>query len=153
MGSEDPAAAIISMDLGTAAAFDQTVFPLAYYEAGDNFAKGTLLIRATLDEMEAIKNLGIDLNKNDDFIFNTRLRVEASVLQNSFTAYTSAHVSSLRVQKEKLQDNRKTLNPFKAFLTYRTARLFHAASRAVYLQTKVGLPHTWFAMSTEYTSE
>ncbi|KAF8134311.1 hypothetical protein EV363DRAFT_1161194 [Boletus edulis] len=120
MGSTDPATAIIPFDLGTAAAFDRTIFPLAYYEDGDNLSKGTLLIKATLDEMDTIKELGMELlNRNDDFIFNTRLKVE-----------------DLQVQKAKLKDNRKTLNPWKAFLNYRAARLFHVASKALYLQTK-----------------
>ncbi|KAN0091509.1 hypothetical protein V8E55_005075 [Tylopilus felleus] len=119
MGSTGPATAIVPINLGTAAAFDQSVFPLAYYEGGNNLSKGTFLIRATLDEMEKIAQLGIDLNKNEDFIFNTRLNLE-----------------TLRAQEEKILDNRKTLNPFKAFLNYRTARLFHAGSRALYLETK-----------------
>ncbi|KAF8426173.1 hypothetical protein L210DRAFT_3566203 [Boletus edulis BED1] len=121
MGSTDPATAIIPIDLGTVAAFDQDVFPLAYYEGGgDNLSKGTFLIKATLGEVEKIKKLGTELlNNNDDFLFNTRLKVE-----------------SLRVQKAKLQDNRKSLNPFKSFLNYRAARLFHETSRALYLQTK-----------------
>lgn len=81
MVSTDPAVAILSIDLGTAAAFDQDDFPLAYYEdGGDNVSKGSLLIRATLQEMEDIRQLGIDLNQNDDFIYNTRLKIEASVL-------------------------------------------------------------------------
>jgi len=120
MASTDSAVAILPIDLGTAAAFDQNVFPLAYCEdGGDNLSKGNLLIRATLQEMEKIKQLGIDLNQTDDFIFRTRIKVE-----------------DLKVEKAKLQDNRKTLNPFKAFLNYRAARLFHAGSRALYLQTK-----------------
>lgn len=45
MASTDPTAAIPSIDLGTAAAFDQNVFPLAYYkEGGDNLSKGSLLL-------------------------------------------------------------------------------------------------------------
>ena len=81
MAPTDPAVAILAIDLGTAAAFDQNDFPLAYYDdGGDNLSKGSLLIKATLQEMEDIKQLGIDLNKNEDFIYNTRLKLEASVL-------------------------------------------------------------------------
>ena len=89
--STDPAIAIIHIDLGPAAAFDQNVFPLAYYECGDNFSKGSFLIKATLEEMEEIKRLGIDLNKNEDFIFNTRLTIEALVLIRG--PHMSAHAS------------------------------------------------------------
>ena len=80
MDSTDPATAVIQLDLGTAASFDPNIFPLAYYEECGNLSKGTFLIKATLKEMEEIKKLGIDLNNTDDFIFNTRLKVEASVL-------------------------------------------------------------------------
>ncbi|KAF8441722.1 hypothetical protein L210DRAFT_2088780 [Boletus edulis BED1] len=121
MGSTDPTTAILPIALGTAAAFDQSVFPLAYYEEdGGNLGKGSFLIRATLEEMEKIKQLGVDLNKNEDFIFNTRLNIEVS----------------LKARKAKLQENRKTLNPFKSFLNYRAARLFHEGSRSLYLDTK-----------------
>ncbi|KAF8124912.1 hypothetical protein EV363DRAFT_1353051 [Boletus edulis] len=120
MGSTDPTTAILPIALGTAAAFDQSVFPLAYYEEdGGNLGKGSFLIRATLEEMEKIKQLGVDLNKNEDFIFNTRLNIEV-----------------LKARKAKLQENRKTLNPFKSFLNYRAARLFHEGSRSLYLDTK-----------------
>lgn len=92
MDSTDPTTVIIPLPLGTAAAFDQNVFPLSYYEhGGDNLSKGSFLIKATLEEMEKIKQLGVDLNQNEDFIFNTRLNIEASVLIHSL--HTSAHVS------------------------------------------------------------
>lgn len=102
MGSTDPTAAILSVDLGTASTFDPDVFPLAYYAAGDNLSKGSILIRATLKEMEAIKQLGIDLNNNGDFIFNTRVTLEASVLIRSL--HMSAHV--IVVWKRKGQNYR-----------------------------------------------
>lgn len=81
MGSTNPATAIIPVDFGIASAFDQNIFPLEYYEPGDNVSKGSLLIKATLEEMAKIAQLGIDLNQNEDFIFDTRLSVEASVLR------------------------------------------------------------------------
>ena len=90
MSSTDPAAAIIPVDLGAASAYDQRIFPLAYYNQSDNLSKGSVLIKATLDEMKKIKQLGIDLNENEDFIFNTRLKLEASVLTHGIR--TSAHV-------------------------------------------------------------
>lgn len=90
----DPAVAILPIDLGTAAAFDQNVFPLAYYEdGGDNLSKGNLLIRATLQEMEKIKQLGIDLNQTDDFIFRTRLKIEESVLARGPHSLLMCHQS------------------------------------------------------------
>lgn len=75
----DPTAsttAILPFDLGPAALFDPEIFPRAYYEAGDKFSKGVVLINATLDEMRTIGQLGIDLNRNEEFIFNTRLKLD-----------------------------------------------------------------------------
>lgn len=92
MSSTNPTTAIVPLDLGTAAAFDQSIFPLAYYESSDNFSKGTFLIKATLDEMAKIQELGTELlNKHQDFIFNTRMKVEELVLTHR--SYTSAHMS------------------------------------------------------------
>ena len=92
MASTDPTVAILPIDLGTAAAFDQNVFPLAYYEhGGDKLSKGSFLIRATLQEMEKIRQLGIDLNENEDLIYNTRLKLDASVLIRG--SHTFAHMS------------------------------------------------------------
>ncbi|KAF8421139.1 hypothetical protein L210DRAFT_598255 [Boletus edulis BED1] len=91
MSPTDSANAIFPIDLGNAAAFDQNVFPLTYYKQEGNLNKGNFLIKATLEEMEKIREQGIDLNKNLDFIYDTRLNVEA-----------------LKADKERLQDNRKT---------------------------------------------
>lgn len=94
MSSTDSTNAILQIDLGTAATFDQNIFPLAYYEdCGGNFSKGCLLIRATLEEMEKIQQLGIDLNENEDFIFDTRLNLEASVHFHDTDIF--AHVSAV----------------------------------------------------------
>lgn len=90
MTSTYPAAAILQVDLGPASKFDPLVFPLAYYEADDHINKGNILIAATLEEMDLIKRLGIDLNKNVDFIYNTRIELEALVLIHGLLM--SAHV-------------------------------------------------------------
>ena len=76
---------ILPLDLGAAAKFDRSVFPLAYHEG---LNKGSLLLSATLDEMVKIKDLGIDLANNDDFIFNTRIKYEALVVMD----YSSHHL-------------------------------------------------------------
>ena len=93
MASTDPPVAILPIDLGPAAAFDQNLFPLAYYECDDNFSKGSFLIKATVEEMAEINRLGIDLNKSVNFIYNTRLKLEASVLIHC--PHTSVHVSAV----------------------------------------------------------
>lgn len=76
MSPTNPVGAICRINLGTAATFDQNDFPLVYYQQ-DN--KGSFLIRATLDEMEKVRQLGTDLSDNEDFISDTRLNIEGSV--------------------------------------------------------------------------
>lgn len=150
MGSTDTTAAILPIDLGAAFAYDPLIFPLAYHVPGNDLTKGSVLIKATLEEMGKIRQLGIDLNKNEDFIFNTRLKLETSVLIHGIHMICSCY-GSLKEKEENLQDKRKTLNPFKAFLNYRAARLFHEASKTLFLETKVGLPNYWYATFPEYT--
>ncbi|KAF8421141.1 hypothetical protein L210DRAFT_3766173 [Boletus edulis BED1] len=112
MSSTNPADAIIPTDLGTAGAFDQSLLPLEYAGQEGDLNKGSFLIRATLEELAKIRELGIDLN-NLDFIFDTRLNYD-----------------TLKAEEEKLQDDRRlgSLNP--------AARLFHAEARTLFLQTK-----------------
>ena len=149
MDSTGPTTAIIRCNLGTAAAFDQTVFPVGYYEAGSNFGKACFLLEATVDEMATIAQLGIDLNKNDGFIFGTRVKVDESVLVHA--PHTFANVNSLRERKAKIEGNRKTINPIKVFrnITGKDAREFHTVSRSVFLETKVRLQNTHFTIFTE----
>ena len=81
--SSEPTTVILPLDLGAAAKYDPNVFPLAYHDddgLGGNVSKGTLLLSATLEEMVKIKELGIDLSKSDEFLFNTRIKYEALVV-------------------------------------------------------------------------
>ena len=71
--------AIIPLELGAAAEFNPEIFPRAYYDAGDNYNKGVVLIRATLNEMRVIGQLGIDLKENAEFIVGTRAELDESV--------------------------------------------------------------------------
>jgi len=101
---------------------DPSIFPAEYYAEDNNLDKGIILIRATLEEMKKINQLGIDLNKNEGFLFNTRVELE-----------------DLMAKKAKLESNRKTrkpMNPFKVFRNYRAARSLHEKSKSLYLQTK-----------------
>ena len=66
----------IPIDDGPIAAFDQRVYPDIYYETEGHLNKGVVLIRSSLEEMEKIGALGIDLNQNDEFIYNTRLKIQ-----------------------------------------------------------------------------
>lgn len=80
MGPPDPSNAIIPMNFGIAAAFDQRDFPLAYYLQEGNFNKGRFLMRATLDELKNLWELGIDFEKNEDFKAGTKEGIQESVL-------------------------------------------------------------------------
>ena len=147
MDSTGSTAAVIQYDnLGIAAAFDQSIFPVGYYEADNNFGKGCFLLEATLEEVEKVAQ-DIDLNKNHDFLFDTRIKVTESVLIHIL--HTSTHVSSLRERRAKIKGNRKSLNPVKALQSIKDAREFHVLSKDVFLETKVRLPNTRFARFAE----
>ncbi|KAG9308565.1 hypothetical protein JVU11DRAFT_11780 [Chiua virens] len=121
MESKDSTAeyAFTRLDLGTTDDYDQHDFPFAYYEAKDDFGRGCALIKATLDEMKEIRQLGIDLNENEDFIYNTRVGLD-----------------ELKDQKEFLQGNLKSVNLWKRFRSKRALRLFLATSKRVWRETK-----------------
>jgi hypothetical protein len=82
--SLEPTTVILPWHLGDATKYDRHVFPLAYHDDlggnASNVGEGTLLLSATLEEMMKIKELGIDLSKSDEFIFNTRIKYEALVV-------------------------------------------------------------------------
>lgn len=69
---------IVPVNLGAASKYEEDIFPLAYYDAGDPIRKGSLLLSATLDEMIKIAEMDIDLNTDKGFHFNARVQYEAS---------------------------------------------------------------------------
>jgi len=118
--SEESVTVILPFNLGAAAKYDQHVFPLSVHDGpSSDVSKGIILLSATLEEMARIKELGIDLSRSHEFVFNTRVKYEA-----------------LAAKKSKLLKKRRTLNPFKLFLNYRAARVFHAAALDLFLETK-----------------
>lgn len=72
---------ILPLDLGAANKFEENVFPLAYHDGVSNIVnKGSLLLSATLDEMLKIKEMGVDLSSNPQFLLNTKLKYEEFVV-------------------------------------------------------------------------
>ncbi|KAF8546067.1 hypothetical protein OG21DRAFT_1528071 [Imleria badia] len=110
---------IVPVNLGAASKYEDNIFPLAYHYAGDPIRKGSLLLTATLDEMIKIGEMGIDINTDRRFHFNARVEYEA-----------------LAAKEAKLQSRQKSINPFTVLRHYRAARMFHAASKALFVDTK-----------------
>lgn len=77
---------ILPLDLGAASNFEESNFPLAYHSGpiSNTVNKGSLLLSATLDEILKIKDLGVDLSSNPQFLLNTKLKYEECVVVDSF---------------------------------------------------------------------
>jgi hypothetical protein len=78
---------IFPLDLGAANKFEESNFPLAYHDGigiGNTVSKGSLLLSATLDEILKIKELGVDLTSNPQFLLNTKLKYEECVIIDLF---------------------------------------------------------------------
>lgn len=72
---------ILPLDLGAAGKFEESNFPLAYHRGINAIVgKGSLLLSATLDEMITIKDLGVDLTSNPQFLLNTKLKYDECVV-------------------------------------------------------------------------
>jgi hypothetical protein len=85
MASTDPTVAILQSTSALLPRLTKMFFLLRIMnDGGDNLSKGSFLIKATLKEMEEIKQLGIDLNKT-----RTSFLIRGSNLkrQYSFTAH------------------------------------------------------------------
>lgn len=81
--SQESTTLIIPFSLGAAAKYDPHVFPLTYHDpSGSDFSKGSLLLSATLDEMEKISQLGIVLaqSSHSEPLYNARIKYEALVV-------------------------------------------------------------------------
>ncbi|KAF8442131.1 hypothetical protein L210DRAFT_3644292 [Boletus edulis BED1] len=111
---------ILPIGLGAANKFEAGNFPLAKHDGISNIAsKGGLLLSATLDEMIRIKELGVDLSSNPQFLLNTKLKYD-----------------DLAAKQERVEKYGKSFNLVKYFLNYRAARLFYAAALSLYTQTR-----------------
>ncbi|KIJ08470.1 hypothetical protein PAXINDRAFT_172903 [Paxillus involutus ATCC 200175] len=110
---------IIPLDLGPASKYDPVVFPVSSYRGKGSLARGGFLLEATLDELLRMKAMAAALSQNDDFIITTKAKYD-----------------ELIVKKNNLEDQPKTLNPFKFFTNYRAIRLLYGSIKSLYRQTK-----------------
>ncbi|KIJ60043.1 hypothetical protein HYDPIDRAFT_117734 [Hydnomerulius pinastri MD-312] len=117
--STDRRTVVIPIDLGAAAKYDQSVFPLSSYRNRDSLGRGDFLLDATLEEMLKISAMGTDLSQNTDFFIATKARYD-----------------ELMSKKETLESRPRTFSPFKAYANYRAVRLFYVASKNLYLRTR-----------------
>ena len=67
---------IVPVNLGAASKYEEDIFPLSYHIAGNAISKGSFLLSATLEEMRKIAQIGVDLNTDKRFHYNTRVEYE-----------------------------------------------------------------------------
>lgn len=86
---------ILPLDLGAANKFEESNFPLAYYDGVSGaVSKGSLLLSATLDEMIKIKEMGVDLTSNPQFLLNTHFKYQESVVIELFLFHPLTYLQS-----------------------------------------------------------
>lgn len=143
MASSESTTVILPLDLGAANKFENNDFPLASHDGVSSIvSKGSLLLSATLDEVIKIKEMGVDLTSNPQFLLNTKLKYEEFVILISFSFICSI-IYSLAAKQTKLEKYRKSINPIKYILNYRAARMFYAGALSLYTQTRVSLLDTF----------
>ncbi|KAG9310554.1 hypothetical protein JVU11DRAFT_9104 [Chiua virens] len=128
---------ILPIDLGSASKFEESYFPVAYHDAIDSaINKGSLLLSSTLDEIIKIKEMGVDLSSNPQFLRNTRLKYLEFVITDLFHFDPPFIICNLAAKQAKLEKRRKSKNPIKYILNYRAARVFYAAALSLHMQTR-----------------
>ncbi|KAF9232662.1 hypothetical protein BU15DRAFT_80966 [Melanogaster broomeanus] len=112
---------LVPLNLGSAANYDSTLFPLARLKAKGSIHTGHLFLQLTLEEMLKIYELSKNLNSE-----STR-----ELLQQASDAY-----NALMRQKVTLEQQQKSINPFKLYAVHREKKLFIEAGWELYKSTK-----------------
>ncbi|KAF9232660.1 hypothetical protein BU15DRAFT_80964 [Melanogaster broomeanus] len=122
MLSNNARTVLLPLDLGSVENYDSTVFPLTRFEANGSIHTGQLFLQATLQEMLKIHELSENLNSESN----------QELLQQAKDAY-----NTLMEQKVALEQEQKSINPFKLYAAHREKRLFVEAGRKLYTSTKM----------------
>ncbi|KAG1848166.1 hypothetical protein C8R48DRAFT_410877 [Suillus tomentosus] len=110
---------LFPMDLGSPAQYERSVFPLSRVRGKSRINQMDLYLEATLSEIFKMRdNIGNAENSK-------------RLLRNAKKQY-----DDLMVDKEKIQQQRKSLNPVKQFSAYRSVRLLLEAGETLYTRTK-----------------
>ncbi|KAG2367124.1 hypothetical protein BDR07DRAFT_1479490 [Suillus spraguei] len=113
---------LLSMDLGSLAQYEQSIFPLSRVQGkGTTVDQVDLYLQATLNEIFKIRIITRDSENFQDLIYNAK------------TQYDELNTM---LKTRKMEQQRKSLNPIKMFSAYRSVRLLLEAGRALYTETK-----------------
>ncbi|KAG1735990.1 hypothetical protein EDB19DRAFT_1910427 [Suillus lakei] len=111
---------VLPMDLGSPDQYEQFVFPLSRVQGKSSINDQVdLVLEATLDEIFKIRQMVGNAENSQRLIKNAK-----------------AQYDQLMSDKQKMDQQRKSLNPIKIFSAYRSVRLLLEAGKVLYTGTR-----------------
>ncbi|KAG1799167.1 uncharacterized protein BJ212DRAFT_1402272 [Suillus subaureus] len=110
---------LIPVNLGTPAQYDRSIFPLMRLKDQSGLAQADLVLEATLDEVFKIREMAADKTHVQDLVAATKLAYDKLVLE-----------------RDRLEQQKKSINPVKLFSAYRSTRLLVEAGKKLYTNTR-----------------
>lgn len=109
----------IPVNLGTPAQYDRSIFPLMRLKDQSGLVQADLVLEATLDEVFKIREMAADKTQVQDLVAATKLAYDKLVLE-----------------RDRLEQQKKSINPVKIFSVYRSTRLLVEAGKKLYTNTR-----------------
>ncbi|KAG1863838.1 hypothetical protein F4604DRAFT_1031970 [Suillus subluteus] len=116
---ESPQTVFIPIKLGKAARYDPSIFPFMRVKNNSAIGLVDLALECTLDEIFKIREMVTDKKNFQDLVADAKFSYD-----------------NLRLQRDKLADRRKSINPLKQLSAYRSSRLLVEAGVTLYQDTK-----------------
>ncbi|KAG1901894.1 uncharacterized protein F5891DRAFT_1186917 [Suillus fuscotomentosus] len=110
---------LFPMDLGSLVQYQRSVFPISRVQRKGLIGEVDFFLESTLDEIFRMRN----------FVGNTKNF--QLLIKNATTRY-----DDLMIDKQEIEQQRKSLNPVKKFSAYRSVRLLLSAGEVLYEDTK-----------------
>ncbi|KAG2153110.1 uncharacterized protein EDB93DRAFT_1136680 [Suillus bovinus] len=110
---------LIPVNLGSPAQYDRSIFPLMKLKDQSGLAQADLVLEATLDEVFRIREMAADKTQFQDLLAATKLAYDKLVLE-----------------RDRLEQQKKSINPVKLFSAYRSTRLLVEAGKKLYTNTR-----------------
>ncbi|KAG1885164.1 hypothetical protein F4604DRAFT_1918824 [Suillus subluteus] len=110
---------LIPVNLGTPAQYDRSIFPLMRLKDQSGLAQADLVLEATLDEVFKIREMASDKTQVQDLVAATKIAYDKLVLE-----------------RDRLEQQKKSINPVKLFSAYRSTRLLVEAGKRLYTNTR-----------------
>jgi hypothetical protein len=109
----------IPLKLGKADRYDRSIFPFMRVKNNSALGLVDLALECTLDEILKIREMVTDKKNFQDLIADAKFSYD-----------------NLRLQRDKLAGQQKSINPLKQFTAYRSAKLLVEAGTTLYQNTK-----------------